>query len=214
MIKFTDIGNIDPSEFYLMLIDRRIEYVNLRTKLVYVQEGSGDQLLPEDMDEGYVDYIDYEVYNYKNDTVLSEYDGGLVLLRKPYRRFSEEEIIKMILEELEMDPEKTHIIRLAEMPEERTFRVYGRPGHRQKESFNPSRIEDYSNPSQGIRIMNIKNSDRTGTNAYTELRITGNDSKECLYELKGQVTDGLFENCGTGLVTEVLEDGSTQEVEI
>lgn len=52
-------------------------------QIVKISEGSGDNLLQEDMDEGYVDYIYYEQYGMEVD--LREVDGGMVLLTEPFQ---------------------------------------------------------------------------------------------------------------------------------
>lgn len=52
-------------------------------QIIKISEGSGDNLLQEDMDEGYVDYIYYEQYGL--DVDLREVDGGMVLLTEPFR---------------------------------------------------------------------------------------------------------------------------------
>lgn len=52
-------------------------------QIIRISEGSGDNLLPEDTAEGYVDYIYYEQYELGNG--LSEVDGGQVLLEEMFR---------------------------------------------------------------------------------------------------------------------------------
>lgn len=52
-------------------------------QIIRISEGSGDNLLPEDTEEGYVDYIYYEQYELGNG--LSEVDGGQVLLKDMFR---------------------------------------------------------------------------------------------------------------------------------
>lgn len=52
-------------------------------QIIRISEGSGDNLLPEDTAEGYVDYIYYEQYELSNG--LSEVDGGQVLLKDMFR---------------------------------------------------------------------------------------------------------------------------------
>lgn len=86
----------------------------------------------------------------------------------------------------------------------KTYKVYGRTGHRQKESFNASYMYDFSG-EQGTRIIEVFNSDLTGTNDYTVVRITRNTENECFDEIEGQLSDGIFENMGTGAVVEFDE---------
>ena len=98
------------------------------------------------------------------------------------------------------------------------FRVYGAEGHRQRESFCPSYKHDFSTPEDGVRILEVNNSDKTGTNQYTEVIITRPSYEECVAELDGQVSDGIFENSRTGTVmiadmAEELEEIERQCVE-
>lgn len=80
------------------------------------------------------------------------------------------------------------------------FRVYGYNGHRQRVSFSPSRIYDWSKDGK-IRIVDVANSDRTGTHNYTELVITAENPYE---ELEAQLFDGLFEDSRVGKVVEIV----------
>ena len=56
----------------------------------------------------------------------------------------------------------------------RTWKVFGAEGHRQRESFCPSYKRDFSDESIGIRTLEVENSDKTGTNEYTIVRIKRN----------------------------------------
>lgn len=84
----------------------------------------------------------------------------------------------------------------------RTWKVYGMDGHRQKESFNDSYRYDFSKDGD-VRIIEVENADKTGTNDYTLVRITRDTAKHCEEELEGQLTDGIFENYRTGRIEEV-----------
>lgn len=84
----------------------------------------------------------------------------------------------------------------------RTWKVYGTEGHRQRESFNKSYKYDFSKEND-VRIIEIENSDKTGTNDYSVIKITRNTSEECKCELDGQITDGIFENSRVGIVVEI-----------
>lgn len=84
----------------------------------------------------------------------------------------------------------------------RAWKVYGAYGHRQRESFNPSYEYDFSQ-GDNIRKISVENSDKTGTNEYTIIRITRNTSDECVSELDGQLSDGIFESSRTGSVVEI-----------
>ena len=85
----------------------------------------------------------------------------------------------------------------------RTWKVDGVSGHRQKESFNPSFIDDFSLDGD-TRIIAVENADKTGNNEYSIVRITRNTAEECYDELLGQLSDGIFENARFGKVEEVL----------
>lgn len=89
----------------------------------------------------------------------------------------------------------------------RSWKVYGRDGHRQRESFFESYKYDFSNEEDGVRIIEVENSDKTGTNEYSIVRITRNTAKECGEELDGQLSDGIFENSRTGDVVEITLNG-------
>ncbi|MCD8109254.1 MAG: hypothetical protein LUE14_04030 [Clostridiales bacterium] len=52
-------------------------------EIVKIAEGTGDNLLREDKEQGYVDYINYEIASMKEDFV--EADGGMILLKQLFR---------------------------------------------------------------------------------------------------------------------------------
>lgn len=85
----------------------------------------------------------------------------------------------------------------------RAWKVYGRDGHRQRESFSKSYKYDFSK-GENTRIIEVENSDKTGTNDYSIIRITRNTAEECDRELSGQLSDGIFENSATGKIEEIL----------
>lgn len=85
----------------------------------------------------------------------------------------------------------------------RTWKVYGDDGHRQRESFNTSYKWDFSDDKCGVRIIEVENSDKTGTNDYSIIRISRNTAEECYSELKGQISDGIFENSRVGEIVEI-----------
>lgn len=58
-------------------------YIPSEKQIVCIAEGSGDNLLPEDIKEGYADYIYYEQYELHNG--FPEIDGGQVLLKELFR---------------------------------------------------------------------------------------------------------------------------------
>lgn len=84
----------------------------------------------------------------------------------------------------------------------RAWKVYGAEGHRQRESFNESYFYDFTEGSD-TRLLEVLNSDKTGTNEYTIVKITRNTYEECFKELSGQLTDGIFENSKVGAVVEI-----------
>ncbi len=84
----------------------------------------------------------------------------------------------------------------------RSWKVYGSLGHRQRHSFDPSYLWDFSKDDD-VRIIEVLNSDKTGTNDYSLVRITRNTSEECEEEIMGQISDGIFENYRTGDWVEV-----------
>lgn len=68
----------------------------------------------------------------------------------------------------------------------RVYKVYGVEGHRQRESFNKSYKYDFSENGT-TRIIEVENSDKTGTNEYSIVRITRDTAQECYNELCGQI---------------------------
>ena len=58
-------------------------YVPEMRQIIRIAEGTGGNLLPEDVEQGYVDYIYYEQYDLEID--MPEADGGQILLEKPLR---------------------------------------------------------------------------------------------------------------------------------
>ena len=84
----------------------------------------------------------------------------------------------------------------------RAWKVYGAEGHRQRESFEPSHNHDFSRDGE-IRIIEIENSDKTGTNEYSIVRITMETADACEHELFAQISDGFFETCRTGKIEEI-----------
>lgn len=84
----------------------------------------------------------------------------------------------------------------------RAWKVYGQEGHRQRESFSPSYVYDFSEGND-IRIIRVLNSDKTGTNDYSIVFVTRNTAAECEAEFRGQIDDGIFENSRVGKVEEI-----------
>lgn len=84
----------------------------------------------------------------------------------------------------------------------KAWKIYGIEGHRQRESFNESYKYDFSKGND-VRIIEVENSDKTGTNDYSLVKITRNTAEECQKELDGQISDGIFENSRIGIVEEI-----------
>lgn len=84
----------------------------------------------------------------------------------------------------------------------RAWKIYGKDGHRQRESFGESFKNDFSNGGD-ICILEVLNSDVTGTNEYSIFIITRNTAEECESTLLSQLDDGIFENSNTGKEEEI-----------
>ena len=65
------------------MFDSIYVYVPSAKQLVKISEGSGDNLLDEDIEAGYVDYIYYE--QYVTSPEMTEVDGGMVMLTELFR---------------------------------------------------------------------------------------------------------------------------------
>lgn len=57
-------------------------FVPTKGQLVFLQEGTGDNLLPEDLEEGNVDYLEITAYSLGTSGDIEEDDGGELML--PY----------------------------------------------------------------------------------------------------------------------------------
>lgn len=77
-------------------------------------------------------------------------------------------------------------------PVTRVWRVYG------EEELDKSCKCDFSNEQQGVRIIEVENSDITGTNKYMIVRITRNTVDECEHEFWNQYFHGVFKNLKLG----------------
>lgn len=58
-------------------------YVPEAQQIIKISEGSGDNLLDEDIEAGYVDYIYYE--QYVMDPEMRETDGGMIMLTELFQ---------------------------------------------------------------------------------------------------------------------------------
>lgn len=84
----------------------------------------------------------------------------------------------------------------------RAWMVFGADGHRQRESFHASKIWDFSKEGK-TRIIEVMNSDITGRNDCSIIRISRDTAEECEAELNGQLWDGLFEDSRVGRWEEI-----------
>lgn len=89
------------------------------------------------------------------------------------------------------------------------WKVYGKDGHRQRESFCRSRICDIGSD----HLMEVINSDITGTHDYSIVRITLETETECDTAMFVQICDGLFENSRVGRI-EVTDNPENIELPI
>lgn len=58
-------------------------YVPEMKQIIKISEGTGDNLLDEDIEDGYVDYIYYDTYVMEGG--IQESDGGMVMLTELFR---------------------------------------------------------------------------------------------------------------------------------
>lgn len=90
----------------------------------------------------------------------------------------------------------------------KAWKVYGRDGHRQRESFresakfNTEASKDNLGGETETVTVEVENFDKTGTHDYSIVRITASTPEMCERELFAQF-DGVFENCWTGKVEEI-----------
>lgn len=66
-------------------------------KLITIVEGTGDNLLDEDIKDGYVDYVMTNVYHVDGDEIVLE-DGGQMMSEKLIADLEEEELVKRVLD--------------------------------------------------------------------------------------------------------------------
>lgn len=81
------------------------------------------------------------------------------------------------------------------------YKVYGVEGHRQRESFSPSyKVTTFSNVT-----ISVINSDVTGTNKYSLMKLEGDNETQLEDEFEGQLSDGVFENSAYGITEEIKD---------
>ena len=75
-------------------------------------------------------------------------------------------------------------------------------GTQTERKFQQSTKYDFSENGE-TRIVEVINSDQTGTNEYSIIRITRDTAEECEEEFDGQLSDGVFENSRVGWFEEI-----------
>lgn len=65
------------------MFDEIYIYVPSEQQIIRIAEGTGDNLLDEDIERGYVDYIYYEQYSREID--FPEVDGGQIMLTELFQ---------------------------------------------------------------------------------------------------------------------------------
>ena len=85
--------------------------------LVVCSEGTGDNLLDEDMEEGYVDYVNLTRYSISldcGDPELVEVDGGMAMFREYVTDLSDDELVEALKYETGLSPDAAYkVIELA-----------------------------------------------------------------------------------------------------
>lgn len=66
--------------------------------IVHIYEGTGDNLLREDIEEGYRDYINYDAYVLAEEIMCE--DGGMVLTKTLVSEITDEDAVRLVLEEM------------------------------------------------------------------------------------------------------------------
>lgn len=87
----------------------------------------------------------------------------------------------------------------------RMWRIYGSGGYRIHESFFKSRKLNYSRLGF-ISVIEIFNSDVTGTNQYTDVRIQCYTPEECERELLDLLQYGVLRKSRIGEIIEIDEN--------
>jgi hypothetical protein len=72
--------------------------------VLHIEAGSGDNLLPEDREEGYVDYANYDIFKkhipLDEDEASECDDGGMLMMKEPYADYTTEDIVALAEDEL------------------------------------------------------------------------------------------------------------------
>jgi hypothetical protein len=90
----------DKSEFVIFLPQVDPEYGDF----IHIQEGSGDSLTADDIEGGFIDYIDYTRFSLDlNDCNIIKKDGGQCLIKIPYSLLLAEDIVQEVLDMEKID---------------------------------------------------------------------------------------------------------------
>lgn len=92
------------------MFDTIFIYVPDYKQIIRVSEGTGDNLLDEDIDAGYVDYIYYDQHDVEID--LPEVDGGQIMLTEMFQEQykSTEDCVSEVLDFIYGDPTLKYIV--------------------------------------------------------------------------------------------------------
>ena len=82
------------------------------------------------------------------------------------------------------------------------YKVNGAAGYRQRESFSPS----YKFITFDNITISVINSDLTGTNNYSLVKLEGDNEIQLENEFEGQLSDGIFENSAYGITEEIKDE--------
>jgi len=80
--------------------------------VIHVEKGTGDNLLREDIEAGYVDYLNWTKFQFENGEFV-EKDGGMILLEepceapRPINRTIEKEVVDAVYDK---DPPETWFV--------------------------------------------------------------------------------------------------------
>jgi hypothetical protein len=99
------------------MVSSEILIWNEKTGFIRIYEGTGDNLLPEDEDEGYVDYINIDGLAYDEGEFVECYEpveGGMAMLTELYQeKFESVDDVIQYLIEGEWMPDVKYIVLFA-----------------------------------------------------------------------------------------------------
>lgn len=82
----------------MLIITKDTEY------LITIQEGTGDNLLPEDIADGFVDYVMTSIYEVEGEDINLK-DSGQMLSKTPIEDLEEDELVRRVLDYWELGEE-------------------------------------------------------------------------------------------------------------